>query len=388
MLVVPQTVMFIYPELMKWILGGLLTLAVIMLSGKILFGFGHRMPQAEYFSQSRLPFITNFRASIMILTSICILAVDFASFPRSWAKTEAFGTSLMDVGVGCIVFSSGLVSAPMFGGGRSPSLLASIKAALSMLVLGLARLVLVKFSGYQEHVTEYGVHWNFFLTLAVMPLLANLVGRLVPVRRFITGGVILMVGFETALRMTGLQSFILEGHREGLLAMNKEGVSSLVGCLGLFMISCGYGTMIQNVRMANVKNRTKLLILKMLGVCLSAWCFYFACKYGGLLPSRRMMNLPFVLWCSAFSMTQLFLLFILDATFMSNPKQSVLFLSVNDNQLLMFLLANLGTGLTNMVFQTLLLPPERALGILLSYALVLSGTAVLLKRFKLILRLK
>jgi hypothetical protein len=47
---------------------------------------------------------------MLLVTSICILAVDFPVFPRRFAKTEDFGFGLMDIGVGAFVFVSGLVS--------------------------------------------------------------------------------------------------------------------------------------------------------------------------------------------------------------------------------------------------------------------------------------
>lgn len=41
--------------------------------------------------------LTTYRAHMLLLTSICILAVDFQVFPRTLAKCETFGASLVSV---------------------------------------------------------------------------------------------------------------------------------------------------------------------------------------------------------------------------------------------------------------------------------------------------
>lgn len=48
------------------------------------------------------------------------------------------------------------------------SVLLTIRSAIPLLVLGCARLVATRGVEYQEHVSEYGVHWNFFFTLAIV----------------------------------------------------------------------------------------------------------------------------------------------------------------------------------------------------------------------------
>ena len=105
----------------------------------------------------------------MLATCICILAVDFHIFPRRFAKAETYGTGLMDVGVGAFVFNAGMVS-------RSHKTWAErLKSAVPMITLGLVRLATVKGVDYQEHVTEYGIHWNFFFTLAGVVVFGPLV---------------------------------------------------------------------------------------------------------------------------------------------------------------------------------------------------------------------
>lgn len=112
--------------------------------------------QVQRLAHSRLRFVTWFRASFMICTICAILAVDFPVFPRRFVKTETFGTSLMDTGVGFVVFSSGLVS-KQARRVRAPFLRVLLSCA-PVLVLGFVRLAAVRAVDYQTHVSEYGVH--------------------------------------------------------------------------------------------------------------------------------------------------------------------------------------------------------------------------------------
>ncbi|KAG8122659.1 putative Phosphatidylinositol-glycan biosynthesis class W protein [Naja naja] len=50
-----------------------------------------------------IPSITSLRVFINLWTSINILAVDFPQYPRRYAKTESYGTGVMDLGVGIFV---------------------------------------------------------------------------------------------------------------------------------------------------------------------------------------------------------------------------------------------------------------------------------------------
>jgi len=79
----------------------------------------------------------------------------------------------MDVGVGSFVLVNSLTVGNSMASGRQTGnpLWHSIKASAPLVILGLARLVSVKAVDYQEHVSEYGVHWNFFFTLAALPLM-------------------------------------------------------------------------------------------------------------------------------------------------------------------------------------------------------------------------
>ncbi len=160
-------------------------LVSLVLSSLLVSSFGHRGSSVQKLDETctqalsspyprRLPFITLFRTYITLFTAIAILGVDFTIFPRRLAKAETYGSGLMDVGVGAFMMAHG-VTAPesrcQSNKRLSPRsyvklLLATMRGVLPLLVIGVLRLMVVKSTDYQEHVTEYGVHWNFFFTIA------------------------------------------------------------------------------------------------------------------------------------------------------------------------------------------------------------------------------
>jgi len=354
------------------------------------------------------PFITNYRGAMMVITCVAILAVDFRIFPRRFAKVENWGTSLMDMGVGSFVFTAGVVSVRSSlkeGTGRRPPLskrlLTSIRHSIPLLVLGTIRLISVKGLDYAEHVTEYGIHWNFFFTLGFLPPFVALFQSffdLVP--SYAVLSCTLAALYEIALDWTSLGSYILIAPRTNLLSKNREGIFSFIGYLAIFLAGQSLGSIALPRQQALPKNsslgvKLRQTILGQLAIASLLWTalFYFSTSYYGLRlsVSRRIANLPYSLWVSAFNSYQITiccaietLLFpqLYKAPTKSEEKartreatSSVLY-AFNRNGLAVFLVANLLTGLVNMTMPTLHMGVLESMGVLVAYTVAVAGVAV------------
>ncbi|GJJ16298.1 hypothetical protein Clacol_010595 [Clathrus columnatus] len=177
--------------------------------------------------------LTTYRSHMLLMTFLAILAVDFPIFPRNLAKCETFG---MDIGVGSFVFSQGIISAKAFV--KNPSYLASpilpkIQNATGrvfpIILLGIIRVILVKGSDYPEHVSEYGVHWNFFLSMAVLPIFEIILHPLIYRFHFAIIGLAVTLIHQLVLSKTSLQRWALDAPRDNIVSQNKEGIVSLPG---------------------------------------------------------------------------------------------------------------------------------------------------------------
>ena len=93
------------------ILSSVLTVGIMAITIVILIFSLNENTSSIYnhvLGQEKLTFLSNYRASMLLVTSICILGVDFQVFPRRFAKTEELGFGVMDIGVGSFVFSAGI----------------------------------------------------------------------------------------------------------------------------------------------------------------------------------------------------------------------------------------------------------------------------------------
>ncbi|KAG1931654.1 phosphatidylinositol-glycan biosynthesis class W protein [Pimephales promelas] len=324
---------------------------------------------------NQVPFVTVFRVLVNVKTAISILAVDFSVFPRRYAKTETYGTGVMDFGVGAYVIANALVCPEARGKTIRGSKISQFVSVWPLVLLGFVRLASVKSSGYHEHVTEYGVHWNFFFTLAIVRLVASALLALFPVNS--SGILAVFIGgtYQVILETTSLKAFLVHGgNRSGFLEENKEGIFSVVGYIAIYMagVQIGHYLMQSRALVQDWIRVTRNLLLTSLGLFLAL----HVCQRSIEPVSRRMANLSFCVWTvaqamfflSCLSIADLVLLFskvisnfsLVSASWCPHPKKIrnnmdalCLIQSVNRNQLLYFLLANVMTGLTNVFVDTL-----------------------------------
>jgi phosphatidylinositol glycan class W len=344
---------------------------------------------------------------MLVITCIAILAVDFRIFPRRFAKVENWGTSLMDVGVGSFVFSAGIVSArPILKAqleGKtaafSTRLYNSIRHSLPLLILGFIRLYSVKGLDYAEHVTEYGVHWNFFFTLGFLPpFLAIFQSAFAFIPSYEALALLLGIAYQIVLETTSLKAFILTAPRTNLLSQNREGIFSFIGYLSIFLAGLATGQYILprslTSSLTGIKARKRLLLTLVSWAVIWSLLFLLSTEftYGlDLAVSRRLANLPYFLWISAFNTTQITFFCLVETVFFPaaykssggeaeeeayRQSTSRVLEAFNRNGLAIFLVANLLTGAVNLGVKTLYVGSLQAMGILLGYAAVLTGLAI------------
>lgn len=312
--------------------------------------------------------ITNLRSAINVISVVAILAVDFRVFPRRFAKTENFGYSLMDVGVGLFVFSNGIVD------GGKINLSKSLKGCLPLLVLGLVRFFITKETDYHVPVSEYGVHWNFFITLAVCKIFVSLIFTVFKMEYLWINATLLMISHEVLLE-SGLKNYVIMNvKRDNFISANREGIVSSLGYASLYLYSSYFGYLL------NLKGNTRffkkvllkfvVLIIFSLGLTIVLGNFFNV--------SRKLVNSAYCFWILFIGIFVLGLFYVAEKVLEKFVKDKLgicvfspfIFEAINYNGLGFFLLANILTGLVNLSCNTLEIGSLLSVIIISTYMLV------------------
>lgn len=315
----------------------------------------------------------------------------------------------MDAGVGSIVFCSAFVQGMKAAAGhhdgtekengttaRRGKKGHDVYRLLALALLGLGRPIVTSMIGYQNHVGEYGVHWNFFLTLLVIRLIIIVVPK--SWDSFWLGAVMLCI-HQLVLSGLGINEYVNDEPHSRLgtnvISQNKEGLVSLVGYLCLHWL--GEWSAKVCTRIMDDRNRRACLIKQALFICL-LWTGHAVCSKYIETTSRRSCNAAFVLWMlannvQAVCLNALVLALVVEAKGNAaagdekehrskiEVKRTAIpdaLTCINRSMLGVFLVANVLTGAVNLAVDTLAVSDTEARGILALYMAVLMTVAKLL----------
>eukprot|EP01032_Pedospumella_encystans_P011385 gene11385-13237_t len=237
----------------------------------------------------------------------------------------------MDIGVGTFIVSSALTS-KFARTEESKSVAATVRLRklftfqkLVVLLLGFGRFVLLKAVNYHEHVSEYGIHWNFFMTLYFIWTTADLAHALVPRWLILWLAIILLAVYQipvSALSADPVRK-CKDSDDEGWFASSR---------------------LVQDT-------------------------------------SRRLANTPYVCLVIALALTTILMLYLADTlsgsgqAAPSNGNTVLTLHYMNKHSLMVFLVANVVTGGVNMSMQTIHVYPEIAFAIMCVYTTAITCVA-------------
>ena len=387
----PTIVCVFHPKL-SGVLGAILCL------GRIGFSSSKR-ENTNTNKNSTTAWLNLYRSTMLLSACSAILAIDFSQMPRRLGKTKDYGVSLMDVGAGSFVASASCVkwrrserSVNRRGNSRSSinssssngsrgeegassgeAFLRMMKRASISFILGFARYVSVKRSGYQLVEEEYGPMWNFFFSLAVIDILSTAI--VCACGRFITGKyrmrntfivassiailVELLLGrnvvYDAKNTTMKLESWLLLPTKERgafptkytdvvpFVTLNREGAFSCVGMTSLHFFGRYFGEYVHTKKSEGDLRRAVWLALML---WIASYTSIDVLKI--IKPSRRLCNFGYILWMSTYNVSAMVVMAFIHEQYHTVPS---ILQRANVSPMLVFLFANITTGLFNFILK-------------------------------------
>ncbi|KAK6046347.1 GWT1 protein, partial [Cooperia oncophora] len=177
-------------------------------------------------------------------------------------------------------------------------------------VIGFARTIFLTALNYPQHVTEYGIHWNFFYTLAIVKIVSHILPKRFPIL-----WAFLFAIFQQTMLTNGYQEWIIDGEnqRDTLFRANVEGICSLMGYVTIYYLADSLSVFISKDGYSNkdlvfYRNRSQCIRVKSWIECCWRLYLFSLIFYGMQLgaewslgqPSRRVVNIAYIFSAMSF----------------------------------------------------------------------------------------
>lgn len=318
-------------------------------------------------------------------------------------KTEDRGWSLMDVGVSSVMFASGIghkLVVTHASAKTKQSFLTDFFAILTnvlnnIVILSAAgRFFLLKAIDYHDHVSEWGVHWNFFLSMAMFNIIQTFFRSS---KHALVQGFFIIFTMEFLFQAFDAKTFLWYAPRNDFFSANREGILSLMNYFSIHLIGMGVGRDIYKTlvfdepakinkilstkagRELSYHYEKKMLVKLTLYAIIFFTCSEISYKVFDA-PSRRLCNLTYIFNQLWMLQTCSIVVFLLDRMTLDHSQENYVISTLSNYQLYQFVIANLIMGLINMCFQTLHLSVNASLGILWLYFTIPTGLYVIIMK--------
>ena len=254
---------------------------------------------------------------------------------------------------------------------------------MPLVIAGVGRLAAVRATSYQEVHSEYGVHWNFFFTLA---LVAYATQRLAPRSAGGRAAAASAVLDPPAVLSGGLSGWVQHAPRDNLLSATKEG-RLFARILALALAGTAAGAAAKHAR-ATRRCRHGLRRLGALALADGALrAAAHAADEHVERTSRQLCNAAYVLWVLAQVGLVLLLAMLRSAVHLGGGESASddggddggglpILAAINRHPLRVFLAANLLTGAANLSMDTHHASDASALAVLGVYMSAVCALAV------------
>ncbi|SBT77767.1 GPI-anchored wall transfer protein 1, putative [Plasmodium ovale] len=333
--------------------------------------------------------LLNMRLVNMCITYLCIFGVDFFFFPKHFAKSAYYGNTLMDLGVGaCISTSAYAMSRKVFKCVKRRRKIIEIKHII-LFSLGIARFLAIKLFKYNYSLTEYGIHWNFFLTLCFTFVISNILLILLNGKK----GTIFLISmisiffYELCIYQFDVHNYLLsERERSNIFSQNREGIFNAIGSINLYLFSHYlWGVLItyrhitikvpiqffHNIYKVKKRYYTVHFSIILFAASLSFYIFHLLLNSIGNYSVRILCNANYIFVTTSVSLYASGLSYFVEENILSEKINITILEKINNNTLIVFLFCNVLLGFYNILFQPLLYPLIFVIMILISYSFFL-----------------